>query len=164
MLKLYNSLHKKNEEFIPIVKNQVNMYSCGPTVYKYAHIGNFRAYIFMDIIRRVLKNEGYKVNTVMNITDVGHLTDDGDSGEDKMELSAKEEKLSVWEISEKYTNVFFEDAKKLNIDLSDVKITKATDHVKDMIEYVKIIINNGFAYEVDGSIYFDVEKYNKTNN
>ena len=160
-LKFYNTLTKKIEEFKPIKEGEVNMYTCGPTVYSTAHIGNFRAYVFMDVLRRVLKHNGYKVNTVMNITDVGHLTDDNDSGEDKMELAAKKAKKTPLEIASIYTKRFFEDAKELNIDFDDIKVKKATEHIDDMIEFVKGIMENGYAYEVDGSVYFDVEKYNK---
>ena len=123
-LKLYNTLTKKVEEFKPINKEQVKMYSCGPTVYSYAHIGNFRAYVFMDILRRVLKYNGYSVKTVMNITDVGHLTDDEDSGEDKMELAAKKENKTPMQVAEQYTKSFFEDAKKLNIDFEGIQVEK----------------------------------------
>ncbi len=158
-LRLYNTLTKRVEPF-EATNNTVNMYTCGPTVYYFAHIGNFRAYVFMDTLRRVLKHNGYKVNTVMNITDVGHLTDDADSGEDKMEVQAKKENKSPYEIAEHYTSVFFEDAKKLNIEFSDIQVKKATDHIDDMIEFVKGLIETGYAYEVEGDVYFDVAKYN----
>ena len=160
-LKFYNTLNNKVEDFYTIKKNEVKMYTCGPTVYSTAHIGNFRAYVFMDVIRRVLKYNDYNVKTVMNITDVGHLTDDEDSGEDKMELSAKKENKTPYEIANRYTEQFFEDAKQLNIDFSDIKVVKATDHVKEMIVLVKDILKHGYAYEVNGTIYFDVEKYNQ---
>lgn len=160
-LKLYNTLTKKVEEFKPINKEQVKMYSCGPTVYSYAHIGNFRAYVFMDILRRVLKYNGYSVKTVMNITDVGHLTDDEDSGEDKMELAAKKENKTPMQVAEQYTKSFFEDAKKLNIDFEGIQVEKATDNIDDMIKFIKGIIDNGYAYEVNGNVYFDVAKYNE---
>jgi cysteinyl-tRNA synthetase len=160
-LKLYNTLTNKVEEFKPIEESTVKMYTCGPTVYSYAHIGNFRAYVFMDVLRRVLKFNGLNVKTVMNITDVGHLTDDEDSGEDKMELAAKKEHKTPMQVAEYYTKAFFEDAKKLNIDFSDIQVEKATDNIDEMIEFIKGIIKNGYAYEVDGNVYFDVAKYNK---
>lgn len=159
MLKLYNTLTKKKEEFIPIdnIKKEVKIYSCGPTVYNYAHIGNMRAYIFMDTLRKVLKYNGYTVNHVMNITDVGHLTSDADEGEDKMEKSAKEQNMSVYEIADKYTKLFMNDIHSLNIEDPEY-ISKATDHIKDMEEYVKEIIENGYAYETSKGIYFDTSK------
>lgn len=159
MLKLYNTLTKKKEEFIPIDKknNIVKIYTCGPTVYNYAHIGNMRAYIFMDTLRKVLKMNGYKLEHVMNITDVGHLTSDADEGEDKMEKSAKEQNKSVYEIAEKYTKLFLEDIQKLNIERPE-HIVKATDHIKEMEEYVKKIVKNGYGYETSKGIYFDTSK------
>ena len=161
MLKLYNSLTRSVDDFYSIKEKNVSIYSCGPTVYKYAHIGNMRAYVFMDTLIGVLKNNGYTVKAVMNITDVGHLTDDSDSGEDKVEKAAKYEGQTVDHITKKYTDAFIEDAKKLNINLDNIMMPKATDHIKEMIEYIKEIIENGFAYVIDGSVYFDVEKYNK---
>ena len=159
MLKLYNTLTKKKEEFIPIDKknNIVKIYTCGPTVYNYAHIGNMRAYIFMDTLRKVLKMNGYKIEHVMNITDVGHLTSDADEGEDKMEKSAKEQNKTVYEIAEKYTKLFLEDIQKLNIERPE-HIVKATDHIKEMEEYVKKIVKNGYGYETSKGIYFDTSK------
>ncbi len=157
MIYLYNTLSRKKEIFEPSQDNIVRMYSCGPTVYSYAHIGNLRAYIFMDTLRRVLKYNGYKINGVMNITDVGHLTSDGDTGEDKMEKASKRENKSPYEIAEYYTEWFLKDAKKLNIELPE-KLCKATDHIQDMIEFVQRLIDNGMAYEVDGNVYFDVQK------
>ena len=157
MIYLYNTLSRKKEIFEPSKDNTVRMYSCGPTVYNYAHIGNLRAYIFMDTLRRVLKYNGYKINGVMNITDVGHLTSDGDTGEDKMEKASKRENKSPYEIAEYYTDWFLKDAKKLNIELPE-KLCKATDHIQDMIEFVQGLIDNGMAYEVDGNVYFDVQK------
>ncbi|MDD3304151.1 MAG: cysteine--tRNA ligase [Clostridia bacterium] len=159
MLKLYNTLTKKKEEFIPIDKknNVVTLYTCGPTVYNYAHIGNMRAYIFMDTLRKVLKYNGYKLNHVLNVTDVGHLVSDADEGEDKMSKSAKEQHKSVYEIAKLYTDAFFNDIHKLNI--SDPEhIAKATDHIKDMENYVKKILENGYAYETSKGIYFDTSK------
>lgn len=160
MLKLYNTLTRTKQQFKPIHDGVVFMYSCGPTVYKYAHIGNFRAYIFMDTLRRVLKHNGYKINGVMNITDVGHLVSDADEGEDKIQLEAEKEKKTPLEIAEFYTKCFFDDAKKLNIETPE-HITKATDFIDDMIEFVKGLVDKGLAYEVNGNVYFDVTKYGK---
>lgn len=159
MLRLYNTLTKKKEEFVPIDKenNIVTIYTCGPTVYNYAHIGNMRTYIFMDTLRKILKYNGYKLNHVMNITDVGHLTSDADEGEDKMSKSAREQNKSVYEIAKIYTEAFFKDIHRLNISEPE-HIVKATDHIKDMEEYVKEIMKNGYAYETSKGIYFDTSK------
>ena len=141
MLKIYNTLTRKKEDFIPIDKDkkEVKIYTCGPTVYNYAHIGNMRAYIFMDTLRKILKYDGYTLNHVMNITDVGHLVSDADEGEDKMEKSAREKNMSVYDIANTYTNYFLEDIKKLNIERPE-HIVKATDHIKEMEEYVAKIM------------------------
>lgn len=160
MIKLYNTLSKKVEEFKSIEPNKVKMYSCGPTVYSYAHIGNFRAYIFMDTLRRVLKYNGYEIDGIMNFTDVGHLVSDGDEGEDKMELAAIRENKTPLEISQYYGECFLKDAKKLNIDLPE-RIVKATEHINDMIDFVQGLLKNGYAYEVNGNVYFDVQKFNR---
>ncbi len=154
---LYNTLGRKVEKFIPVDKDEVKMYSCGPTVYSYAHIGNFRAYIFSDTLRRVLKYNGYKVNSVMNLTDVGHLTSDADTGEDKMEKAARKEGKDPYEIAEFYTDAFLTDYDKLNLQRPTV-ITKATDNIPQMIDMVKEIIDNGYTYETSKGIYFDVSK------
>ena len=116
-IKLYNTLTKQKEDFVPLNGNEVRIYSCGPTVYSYAHIGNFRTYVFMDNLRRTLEYNGYKLKHVMNITDVGHLESDADEGEDKMEKAARKENKSPYEIAEFYTKAFFEDMKKLNIEI-----------------------------------------------
>lgn len=159
MLKLYNALSRKVEPFSPIDKKVVKMYSCGPTVYYYPHIGNMRAYIFMDTLRRVLKYNGYSLQGVMNITDVGHLTSDEDSGEDKMELSAKKENKSPYEIAEYYTNIFFSDLEKLNIDKPE-HITKATEYVDKMIEFIQILEDKGYTYLIENDgLYFDIKKF-----
>lgn len=159
-LKFYNTLTRQKEEFKPLEKDMVRLYSCGPTVYNYAHIGNFRAYILMDTLRRILKYNGYKLNHVMNITDVGHLESDADEGEDKMEKAAKRENKDPYEIARYYTNVFLKDIEKLNIDKPEI-ITKATDNIPQMIEYVQAILKNGYAYETSKGIYFDVSKLDK---
>ena len=158
MVKFYNSLTRQKEEFKPHEKNVVKMYSCGPTVYYYPHIGNFRAYLFMDNIRRVLKYNGYKLDGVMNITDVGHLTSDADEGEDKMLVASQREHKTPWEIAEFYTNVFMTDAKKLNIDLPE-HIVPATSVINEMIEFVKVLIAKGHAYETSKGIYFDIASF-----
>lgn len=159
-IKLYNTLTHKKEDFKPIKEKQVSIYSCGPTVYSYAHIGNFRTYIFMDNLRRMFKYNGYELNNVMNITDVGHLTSDADTGEDKMEKAAKKEGKSPYEIAEFYTKAFMEDIDALNIDKPEL-ITKATDNIPEMMEMVKEIIDNGYGYETSKGIYFDVSKLDK---
>ena len=153
----YNTLTRQKEKFIPIDKQEVRMYSCGPTVYKNATIGNIRTNIFQDVLRRVLRYNGYKIKHVMNITDVGHLVSDGDEGEDKMLKSANEEHKTPLEIAEHYTKLFFRDLERLNIDLPEI-IAKATDNIPDMIEFVKKLIQNGYAYETSTAIYFDVSK------
>lgn len=156
----YNTLTKQKEIFKPENGNEVRMYSCGPTVYKDATIGNMRTIIFQDVLRRVLKYNGYKLKHVMNITDVGHLVSDADEGEDKMIKSAKEMHKDPKEIAEYYTKLFFEDLKALNIETPEI-VCKATDHIKEMIEYVKRLIDNGYAYETSTAIYFDVSKLDK---
>ena len=157
MLKLYNSLTRQKEEFKPLGE-KVNMYSCGPTVYYYPHIGNMRAYLFMDNIRRVLKYNGYSVNGVMNITDVGHLTSDADEGDDKMLVASKRENKSPWEIAKFYTDIFMQEAKRLNIDLPE-HICPATSIINDIIEFVQGLLDKGYAYETSKGIYFDISKF-----
>lgn len=159
-IKFYNTLTKQKDVFIPLDKETVRMYSCGPTVYKNATIGNMRTNIFQDVLRRVLRYNGYKLKHVMNITDVGHLVSDGDEGEDKMLKSAREEHKSPLEIAEYYTKLFFKDLKALNIETPEV-VCKATDHINEMIEYVKKLMANGYAYETSTAIYFDVSKLDK---
>lgn len=153
----YNTITKKKEKFNPIDKNLVRIYSCGPTVYKDATIGNMRTNIFQDVLKRVLKYNNYKIKHVMNITDVGHLVSDGDEGEDKMIKSAKEEKKSPLEIAQYYTKRFFDDLEKLNIEMPDI-VCKATDNIQDMLEFVIKLVDNGYAYETSTAIYFDVSK------
>lgn len=159
-IKFYNTLTKRKDVFIPLDKETVRMYSCGPTVYKNATIGNMRTNIFQDVLRRVLRYNGYKLKHVMNITDVGHLVSDGDEGEDKMLKSAREEHKSPLEIAEYYTKLFFKDLKALNIETPEV-VCKATDHINEMIEYVKKLMANGYAYKTSTAIYFDVSKLDK---
>jgi cysteinyl-tRNA synthetase len=156
----YNTLTKRKEKFLPLEGNTVRIYTCGPTVYKDATIGNMKSYIFMDTLRRTLKYNGYNLKHVMNITDVGHLVSDGDNGEDKMLKAAREEKKDPLEIAQFYTNRFLNDFDKLNIDRPEI-ICKATDHIKDMEIFVKKLLDNGYAYETSTAIYFDVSKLDK---
>ncbi|MBQ8882712.1 MAG: cysteine--tRNA ligase, partial [Clostridia bacterium] len=143
MLKFYNTLTREKEEFTPVGK-AVTMYSCGPTVYNYAHIGNLRTYVFMDLVRRTLRFNGYKLKGVMNITDVGHLLSDGDDGEDKMAVAAKKLQKSPYEIAEYYTEVFFRDIDLLNIGKPEI-IAKAPDHIEDRIKYVEKLVELGYG-------------------
>ena len=144
--------------FEPLDPAEVKLYTCGPTVYNYAHIGNLRTYIFEDFLRRMLEFNGYQVNHVMNITDVGHLTSDADEGEDKMLKGAKREKKTVWEIAEFYTKAFMEDMVALNLLEPHIKC-KATDHIQEMIDQIKQLEQNGLTYVADGNVYFDTSKF-----
>ena len=158
MLRFYNTLSRTKEDFKPINPKFVTMYSCGPTVYNYAHIGNLRTYIFMDLVRRALRLSGYKIKGVMNITDVGHLMADSDDGEDKMAVASRQQNKTPWEIAEYYSKIFFEDLAKLNIGKPEI-IAKATDHIEDMINYVLDLEAHGFSYETSDGIYFDIAKF-----
>lgn len=157
-LKLYNTMGKKIEDFIPINKNIVGFYGCGPTVYKAAHIGNLRAYVFQDILARALNFLGYDVKHVMNITDIGHLSDDGDDGEDKMLKSARESGLKVNQIADMYIDLFFKDVDSLNIKRPSI-VCRATEHIVDMIELIKKIEKNGHTYISEGNLYFDISTF-----
>ena len=159
-IKLYNTLTKQKEDFVPLNRNEVRIYSCGPTVYSFAHIGNFRTYVFVDNLRRVLEYNGYTLKHVMNITDVGHLESDADEGEDKMEKAARKENKSPYEIAKFYAEAFFNDMDKLNIERPEI-IAKATEHISDMLEFAKEIVKNGYGYETSTAIYFDVSKLDK---
>ena len=159
-LQFYNTLTRKKEEFTPVNPPLVTMYSCGPTVYNYAHIGNLRTYVFMDELRRTLKFAGYKTKSVMNITDVGHLTSDGDDGEDKMQTAAKKQNKSPEQIAAFYSEVFFKDLERLNI-LKPEIIAKATDNIDEMIDFVKTLCEKGYGYETDDGIYFDISKFDE---
>ena len=151
MLKLYNTLVGKKQAFNPIKNRLVKIYTCGPTVYWYAHLGNLRTYIFEDILRRALKYNGYKIKQVMNITDV----------EDKIIKKAVSEKKNIFEITKPYTKIFFEDLKKLNIEKPEI-LPKATAHIKEMISMIEKLLEKGFAYKgEDGSIYFNVSQFKK---
>ena len=156
-MQIYNTATRKKEEFIPRFEGKVSMYTCGPTVYHYAHIGNLRSYIMEDILEKYLRFTGYDVKRVMNITDVGHLTSDGDTGDDKMLKGAKREKKTVMEIAKFYTDAFFEDCKKLNIKRPDV-VEPATQCIDEFIRVIESLIEKGFAYEAGGNIYFDTSK------
>jgi cysteinyl-tRNA synthetase len=156
-MKIYNTLTKKIEEFIPIDSKEVKLYTCGPTVYHYAHIGNLRTYIAEDILEKALKYSGYNVKRVMNITDVGHLTSDGDTGDDKMLKGAKREHKTVLEIAKMYTDAFFDDANKLNIKKPEIVIP-ATSCIDEYIKIITKLINDDFAYIANGNVYFDTSK------
>jgi len=160
VIKLFNSLSRAKEEFNPVNKDIVRMYNCGPTVYSYAHLGNFRYFLFVDLLKRFFELEGLKVIQVMNITDVGHLTDDSDDGEDKIQKQAKKEKLDPLQISKKYTNAFFNDIQLLKLEPADF-YPKATEHINEMIEIIKVLIAKGFAYENNGNVYFDISKFSE---
>ena len=157
-LKLYNTMGRKLMEFEPVHEGFCGFYGCGPTVYNYAHIGNLRAYVFLDILDRTLVYLGYKKKHVMNITDIGHLSGDADDGEDKMVKQAKERKQTVLEIADFYTKAFFNDIDRLNIKRPDV-VCKATDHVQEMIDLIKQIEANGHTYMAGGNLYYDVTTY-----
>lgn len=157
-MKIHNTLTKKIEDFVPVNDNKVKIYSCGPTVYGYAHIGNMRTYVFMDLLRRVLLYNGYELEHVMNITDVGHLVSDEDEGEDKMVAAARNEKKTPFEIADHYTAIFFTDIEKLNIQKPEY-ITKATDNIAEMIDFVSGLLDKGYAYETSDGIYFDIKQF-----
>ena len=154
---LYNTASRWKEEFVPL-HDPVNMYCCGPTVYNYAHIGNLRTYIFEDVAKRLLLSLGYKVKHVVNITDVGHLTSDADTGDDKMENGASREGKTVWQIAEHYTQKFRENLKELNI-LEPQLWPKATDHIPEMIGLIKTLEEKGFTYRTGDGMYFDTKKF-----
>ena len=156
-MRLYNTLTRQIEEFVPYDKEEVKMYTCGPTVYHYAHIGNLRTYIFEDILEKALEYIGYNVKRVMNITDVGHMTSDADSGEDKMLKGAKRENKTVWEIAEYYKNAFFTDTEKLNI-RKPLYIEKASDLIEDYIKIIEKLLEEGYAYISNNNVYFDISK------
>lgn len=157
-LRLFNTMGRKIEDFVPITPGKVGFYGCGPTVYNYAHIGNLRAYVFLDLLDRTLTFLDYKVTHVMNITDIGHLTGDADDGEDKMLKTAKERGTSVLDIAQFYTDAFFKDIDRLNIRHPDV-VCKATEHVQDMIALIKRLEANGHTYMSGGNLYYDVSTF-----
>lgn len=157
-INLYNTLNRKKEPFSPLTPGHVGIYTCGPTVYQYATIGNFRSYVFADILKRSLKYAGFDVTHVMNITDVGHLVSDADEGEDKMVKGARRLRKTPWEIAEMYTEDFFESFEKLNILRPDIEC-KATDHIDDMINLIEKLEERGYTYRISDGIYFEVEKF-----
>lgn len=162
-LYFHNTLSKKKEKFVPLKKGEVTMYNCGPTVYNYAHIGNLRAYVFVDVLRRALEYNGYKVKQVMNITDVGHLTSDGDDGDDKMVKALKREGkpftlLAMREVADFYTEAFKKDLTALNIKIPEI-LEHASDHIPEDIELIKKLEAKGFAYKTKDGLYFDTGKF-----
>src|SRR3989338_9633555 len=162
-IKLFNTLTGHKEEFKPIKSGEVSMYNCGPTVYNYAHIGNLRAYVFVDVLRRTLEYNGYKVRQVMNITDVGHLTSDGDDGDDKMVKALKRDNLpmtleAMRQVADKYTSAFVEDIKALNCKLPH-EMPKASEHISEDIELIKKLEAKGIAYKTRDGVYFDTSKF-----
>lgn len=157
---LYNTKTRSKEEFKPLNEKMVTMYCCGPTVYSYAHIGNLRTYIFEDLIANTLRLAGYKVKHVMNVTDVGHLTNDNDEGEDKMLIAAEREKKSVMEIARHYEDTFFRHTQELGLKRPTI-VCRATEHIEDMIKFVKSLEDKGFAYFSNGNVYFDTAKFEK---
>ncbi len=154
---LYNSATHKKEPFVTHTPGRVEMYTCGPTVYHFAHIGNLRSYIMEDVLEKFLRYEGYEVNRVMNITDVGHLASDADTGEDKMLKGAKRENKTVMDIAKFYTDAFFDDCAKLNIKTPEV-VQPATGLIDEFIQVVSGLIDKGYAYEAGGNVYFDTSK------
>ena len=157
-MKLYNTLNRKIEEFKPIDKKKVKVYTCGPTVYWFAHVGNFTSYVYWDLLIRALRLCGYEVNRAMNITDVGHLTSDADDGEDKMEKGAKREGKTVWEIAQKYMDDFMENFHALNL-VEPTNICRATDFIKEDIALVEALDEKGYLYETTDGLYFDTSKF-----
>jgi len=158
VLSLFNTLSRKVEPFKPINHPHVSMYACGPTVYNFAHIGNLRTYIFEDFLRRALEYNQFQVNHVMNVTDVGHLESDADAGDDKMELAAKREAKSPWEVARYYETVFFADLAKLHIK-HPTKVCRATEHIAEMQDFVSELEKKGYTYTVDGNVYFRINKF-----
>jgi len=157
-MKLFNSLSRKTEDFLSITDGEVKLYTCGPTVYNYAHIGNLRTYIFEDVLKKTLLHNGYQVNHVMNVTDVGHLQSDSDYGNDKMVIASVREHRSPYEIARFYEESFFTDCDKLNIAKPTV-IARATEHIKEMIDLVKVLEQKGFTYISNGNVYFSVDHF-----
>ena len=156
---LYNTLTREKDLFKAIDEKELKIYSCGPTVYHYAHLGNLRAYVFADILNNTLREAGYKIKHQINITDVGHLVSDGDEGEDKMEKGAAREGKNVWDIAKFYTEAFYKDLAALNINKDKFIWTKATDYIKEQIEMVKKLEEKGFTYNTSDGIYFDTSKF-----
>ncbi|MFA5188686.1 MAG: cysteine--tRNA ligase [Patescibacteria group bacterium] len=158
MIKLYNTYSKKIEEFKALNDKKVSMYTCGVTVYDYDHLGHAWTYTYADLLRRMFEYNGYKVKQALNITDVGHLTSDADTGEDKLEKKAREQGKTAWEIAEFFTKVYLDNRQKLNLEKPEI-ICKATDHIKEMIKLVQVLLDKGYAYEISDGIYFDTSKF-----
>jgi len=157
-MKLYNTRSRLLEDFTPLTPNHLSLYTCGPTVYDFAHIGHIRAYVFNDTLRRAFAQSGYNVKHVMNITDVGHLSDDGDSGEDKMEKGARKYGKTVWDLARFYTDFFFSSMDQMNI-MRPTIVCKATEHISEMVKLVQTLIQKGHAYETTEAVYFDVSTF-----
>lgn len=160
MLRLFDTLRRKKEAFKPLSDKIVTMYNCGPTVYAYAHVGNLRTYTFADILRRYLEYKGYIVKQVINLTDVGHMRNDVDVGEDKLEIAASREKKDPWSIADFYIKAFLKDSKTLNFEEPMVR-PRPTEHIKEIINLIQKLIDRGYAYVVNGSVYYDVTKFKK---
>jgi len=158
VMRLFNTLSRSVEDFRPLKAGHVGIYTCGPTVYSYAHIGNMRAYIFADVLRRTFELFGYDVKHVMNITDVGHLTGDGDEGEDKLELGSRREGLDAWAVAKKYTEAFFAHTAMLNIERPTI-VCKATDYIPEQIAMVQALADKGFAYTTEDGVYYDTSRF-----
>jgi cysteinyl-tRNA synthetase len=156
-LRLFNTLGRELQQFVSLEAGTAHVYTCGPTVYAYQHIGNLRAYVFADTLRRVLEWKGYQVTHVINITDVGHLTSDMDEGEDKLELASREEARSVWDLAAHYTGAFLDDVAKLRV-LPPAAWAKATDHIHEMVEFARVLQEKGYAYKIPAGLYFDTAK------
>ena len=158
-MKIYltNSLSKKKEKFKSIQKKKVGLYTCGPTVYDYAHLGNLMSYIIWDILKRFLISQGYQVKHIMNITDVGHLVSDADEGEDKMEKGSRKLKKTAWEIADYFIKIFKENLKELNI-IKPEKFIRATKTIKEQISFLKILEKKGYLYKISDGLYFDTSK------
>jgi cysteinyl-tRNA synthetase len=158
-LKIYNTKSRSIETFIPIASGKVGIYSCGPTVYWDQHLGNMRGAVFADMVRRTFLSLGYDVKHVINITDVGHLVSDGDTGEDKMEKGSEREGVSVWEVAKKYTDAYMHDLTLLNIPLNAFTFPRATDHIKEQIALISGLEVAGFTYTIADGVYFDTSKF-----
>lgn len=161
-LKLYNTMSREKEDFNPLFEGKVGLYTCGPTVYNYAHIGNLRAFIFEDILKRVLEYNGYKVKHIMNITDVGHLVGDGDMGEDKLERGAKREGKTAWDVAKYFEKAFIDDLKQLNV-IMPTKWTRATEYIEEQIALIKILEEKGYTYKISDGIYYDTARFPEYN-
>jgi cysteinyl-tRNA synthetase len=158
-VRLYNTLTRRLDEVVPVDDRHVRMYTCGPTVYRFAHIGNLRTFLLADLVRRGLEFEGYRVTQVLNITDVGHMTDDtSDAGRDRMDIAVADEGLTPLEIAQKYTEAFLHDTARIGLKRADV-YPKATEHIPEMLELTERLVANGHAYEVDGTVYYDVQSF-----